>query len=267
VTAEKDGQQIGRLFLHNEGMSNWNYDFQVIAGNEQGALETVTRPVLEGRLLFAGRPITEITPVEPTFWFRNEDIGQEQSARATYQDGRFLIYGLPPGNFGISVNIDANPQNPWSYPGDFRSWRPFTVTEGNNPELEVSLLQLIRMTDPQDNNVVMNKWGAECMKKIALQSPVTFRWEPLADVDSYEYLITRMDCANNYNSAGTVVEDIIVSTEITIPLSPSLENECYGFHLYARQGEQRIGMLMTHGDSGTDGIIGFECSNAQLLDC
>ena len=72
----------------------------------------VTRPVIEGRLLFAGKPISEITDVEPTFWFRNEDTGQKQSARTTYRNGAFSIDELPAGNFGIGVNLDANDQNP-----------------------------------------------------------------------------------------------------------------------------------------------------------
>jgi hypothetical protein len=223
---------------------------QVVPETEQAGHESITRPVLEGRLLFAGRPITDITTIKPTFWFRNEDTGKAQEARVTYENGRFLIYGLPPGNFGVSINIDSNAQNPWSYPGDFRSWQPFTVTEGSNPEMEVSLLQLIHMTAPQDNNVEMEQWGAECMQKITWQSPVTFRWESVGEDVDYEYRITRMACDNNYNSAGTVVEETTMSTELTIPLAPSLENECYGFHLYAYQNDQRIGMLMTHGSSG-----------------
>ena len=106
------------------------------------------------------------------------------------------------------------------------------------------------MTNPQDNNVVMDKWGAECMQKITFQSPVVFRWEALGNDVVYEYHITRMDCLNNYNSAGTVAEGTVATTEITVDLPPSRVNECYGFHLYARQNEQRIGMLMTHGYHG-----------------
>ncbi len=249
ITAEKGGQRIGRLFRHNKGVSNGNYDFQVVEA-EQEAPETVTRPAVEGRLLFADRPITDITSIAPTFWFRNEDTGKEQSAKAKYEQGKFSIYGLPPGNFGVSVNLDANSQNPWSYPGDYRAWKPFTVQEGWNPELEVSLLQIIRLTAPQDNNAVMEKWGVECMQKITHKSPVTFRWESVGGYVMYEYRITRMDCANNYNSAGTVAEDTVTSTELTVNLPPSLDNECYGLHLYARRNDQRIGMLITHGTNG-----------------
>ena len=223
----------------------------IAAPDDNAADEVIVAlPVIEGRLLFAGKPITEITNVEPTFWFRNEDTGQKQSARATYRNGMFSFYELPPGNFGVSVNIDANSQNPWSYPGDYRTWKPFTVQEGKNPELDVSLLQIIRLTAPQDNNTVMEKWGAECMQKITHKSPVTFQWESVGGYVMYEYRITRMDCANNYNSAGTVAEDTVSSTELTINLPPSLDNECYGFHLYARRNDQRIGMLMTHGSNG-----------------
>ena len=248
IFAEKDGRQIGRLYINADGSSNWNYDFQVV--KETPKQETITRPVIRGRLFFVGRPITDFTSYEPTFWFRNEDTGKEQSGRVKYENGTFEIYGLPPGNFGVSVNIDVNMQNPWSYPGDFRVWKPFSIIEGENPELELELLQIIRLTSPQDNDTVMDKWGVECMEKISFHSPVTFRWEAQDNEGYYDYQVTRMDCLNNYNSAGTVAEGTITDTDVTLDLPPSQENEVYGFHLYARKEGRRIGMLMTHGPNG-----------------
>lgn len=225
-------------------------DNQIVQETLQETPEVSFGSIVHGRLLFAGKPITEVSSLEPSFWFRNEDTNKEQSARVKYQNGEFTIYDLPVGNLGISVNLDANPQNPWSYPGDYRTWQTFTVQEGTNPELEVSLLKLLRMNAPQDNNVVMEKWDAECMQKIAFSSPVTFQWEALGRDVMYDYRITRMDCANNYNQAGEVVNGSITETQISVNLPPSLDNECYGFFLYARQNDQRIGMLMTHGPNG-----------------
>jgi hypothetical protein len=251
IFAEKGGRQIGRLYVNDEGGSNWNYGFLVIGDEKPQATQSPQpQPSTQGRLLFDGKPITDFTTIEPTFWFRNEDTGKEQSARVQYENGSFSIYGLPAGNFGVSVNIDANMQNPWSYPGDFRVWKPFTITEGANPELIAEMQKIIRMTSPQDNNMVMELWGAECMDKISFRSPVTFRWEPLAENVEYEYYITRMDCLNHYNSAGTVTGETITGTEVTVDLPPSRDNECYGFHLYAHKDGRRIGMLMTHGSSG-----------------
>ena len=252
ISAEKDGRQIGRLFINSDRTSNWNYDFRVMSKDtaKPPQAESSARPVLRGHLLFAGRPITEFSHVEPTFWFRNEDSGKEQSARVKYDSGSFEIYGLPIGNLGISVNLDANIENPWSYPGDFRVWKPFSVNEGENPELKLEMLQIIRLTEPQDNNAVIEKWGAECMEKISFSSPLTFRWEPLDDDVYYDYHITRMACLNNYNSAGTVAEGTIRGTEMTLNLPPTPQNEVYGLHLYARKDGKRIGMLMTHGPNG-----------------
>jgi hypothetical protein len=88
------------------------------------------------------------------------------------------------------------------------------------------------------------------MQKITFPNPVTFQWESLDNDVTYDYQITRMDCANNYNSAGTVADGSVAETQLSVALPPSLDNECYGFHLYARQNDQRIGMLMTHGPNG-----------------
>ncbi|MCP4401378.1 MAG: serine/threonine protein kinase [bacterium] len=252
IFAEKDGRQIGRLYVNSERSSNWNYDFQVLGEKPETPpqQETTARPVLRGRLRFDGRPITDFSSYEPTFWFRNEDSGKEQSARVKYENGRFEIYGLPPGNFGISVNLDANMENAWSYPGDFRTWKPFSVVKGKNPDMDLEMLQIIRLSSPQDNNSVMEKWGAECMEKINFRSPLTFRWEPLADDVYYDYQITRMNCLDNYNSAGTVAEGTIRETEVRLDLPSTRKDEVYGLHLYARKEGKRIGMLITHGSSG-----------------
>jgi len=253
IFAEKEGRRIGRLYVNDEGGSNWNYGFRVIGDEKPEATQPPQpqpEPDIQGRLLFDGKPITDFTAHEPTFWFRNEDTGKEQSGRVQYENRVFSIYGLPAGNFGMSVNIDANIQNPWSYPGDFRVWKPFVVTEGTNPELVAEMQKIIRMTSPQDNGSVMELWDAECMDKITFRSPVTFQWESLGENVYYDYRITRMDCLDNYNSAGTVAEATSTETEVSVNLPPSRDNECYGFHLYARKDERRIGMLITHGASG-----------------
>ncbi len=255
IFAKKEGRQIGRLYIHDEAGSDWNYGFRVIGDEEPEATQppqpqSQPQPVIQGRLTFDGRPITDFTTYEPTFWFRNEDTGKKQSARVRHENGSFSIYGLPAGNFGVSVNIDANMQNPWSYPGDFRAWKPFTLIKGRNPELVVDMRKIIRMTSPQDNDTAMELWGVECMEKIVFRSPVTFRWESFGANVHYDYQITRMNCLNNYNSAGTVVGNTITNTEVTVELPLSRDNECYGFHLYARKEGQQIGMLMTHGASG-----------------
>jgi hypothetical protein len=79
---------------------------------------------------------------------------------------------------------------------------------------------------------------------------VTFRWESFGGATFYDYQITRMDCLDSYNSAGIVADGTLSTPEIRVDLPPSRNNECYGFHLYAREEERRVGMLMTHGPSG-----------------
>jgi serine/threonine protein kinase len=242
VQAKKHGRWIGRLYIHDEGGSDWNYGFRV---NRKE-----TGPAIRGRIMFDGRPVSMLTRIEPSFWFRNEAKGTAESAHAEYRDGRFLIRSLPEGRMGMSINLDLNQENPWSYPGDLRSWTTFQVRETDNPELVVHMRKIIRLIHPQDNGTVMDRWGAPCMEKIAFTSPVTFEWEPLAPDVYYDFSITRMDCLNHYISNGTVAGKTVKETKITIGLPESKENECYGFHITARKEGRRIGMLITHGGNG-----------------
>lgn len=64
---------------------------------------------VRGQLTYNGTEIDKKTSVQPTFWFRNEDKGSSVTPTIKYSNGSVKIYGLPPGNYGISVNIDANP--------------------------------------------------------------------------------------------------------------------------------------------------------------
>ena len=208
---------------------------------------------LQGKLLFDGQPITDFTNLAPRFWFRNEDTGQALSSSPLlrYEKGAFFVYGLPPaGNFGVSVDIDANPQNAVGYPGDFSSGERFSLPAGANPELLLNLKKIMHLSSPQDNGMAMVGWDAECMAKAPLTSPVTFRWEPVIENVSYAYRITRLACLNHYNPVGIVTEETISPTEATVNLPPSPDNECYGFVVSALKDGRSIGQLTTHGMKG-----------------
>jgi hypothetical protein len=242
LKAKRQGRWIGRLYVHDEGGGNWNYGFRVRSAS--------SGPVVRGQLMFDGGPVSSLTKVEPTFWFRNEERNVVETPHVEYRGSRFLIHGLPVGRMGMSVNLDLNPENKWSYPGDLRSWKTFQVKETENPELIVHMSKILRLVRPQDNGTVMEGWGAPCMEKIAFTSPVTLEWEPLGPDVHYDFHITRMDCLNHYNSKGTVAGKTIQETRITLDLPESEEDECYGFHISARKDGRKVGMLITHGGNG-----------------
>jgi serine/threonine protein kinase len=220
----------------------------IISTPQEGPGKQAGTNVIQGRLLFEGQLITNFTQERPSFWFRNEDIGKEQKAEVNYDKGRFYVYGLPTGHFGLNIYLNANRENLAGYPGDFYVWKTFHVVEGTNPELVVDLQRVIHLVSPQDNGTVLELWDAPCGKQIAFNSPVRFAWESLGNIVSYSYDILRVTCP--YTSRDTQVSSTISDTQVVVELPPSQENEFYVFHLYARKDGRNIGILTTHGSNG-----------------
>jgi hypothetical protein len=205
--------------------------------------------LVKARLDFDGTKIDNVTPVQPKFWFRSEDKNVAVTPTVQYKDGCVKIYDLPPGNYGMSVNIDANPANPPSYPGDFRSWSQFNVSQGHKSDLEIELQKIIHLTAPQDNATVMRYWDAECNEKISFNSPTVFSWESLGAGVYYDYRIEKMSC-KPYKTLDSPIGATTQETSISVSLPTSALGEFYQFTLIARKNGRTIGMLMTHGGNG-----------------
>src|SRR3990172_8381444 len=205
--------------------------------------------VAQGEIRFDGKPITDITDLEPEFWFRNEKEGTVQTAQVSYDKGKFQIRGLPAGQFGVSVQYDLNSQNPMSYPGDLRAWEQFQVAEGTPSEVEVEVLKIIHLIQPQDNGTTMDKWGPDQVDRmIAFSDPVTFEWESLGKDVHYDYKINRVQWP--YTSVDTEAGGTVQKTRLSLKLPRNQANEYYILQLYARRAGRQIGMLMTHGHNG-----------------
>lgn len=204
---------------------------------------------VKGTIKFDGSAIDTISPVEPKFWLRNEDCNCAVTPRIKYKNGQFRIYELPAGNYGMSVDIDSNQVNPGMYPGDFRAWTQFNVTEGNKTNLDVDVTKIIHMVSPQDNGNVMRYWDAECDAKIAFPSLVEFSWEQIDQNAYYDYHVSRMSCSP-YKTLDTIIGNTTQDSRIVLELPNSAPNEFYQFHLNARKNGKIIGTLMTHGGNG-----------------
>lgn len=205
-------------------------------------------PVARGMIRFAGKPITNFTRVQPTFWFRDEDLGREQSAHVSFKDGSFGVYGLPEGHFGMSVIFDAQEMNAWSYPGDFRSWVTFSVEEGHVTEIDVDVQKIIHLIHPQDNAVMLKDWDQECEGKWTVPGNVEFAWEPLGEGIVYDYSVSRVGCP--YQTAGTEASGSTKDSSITIQLQPSAPDEYYVFQITGKKDGRPVGMLIAHGANG-----------------
>jgi serine/threonine protein kinase len=207
-------------------------------------------PVITGRLLHNGQPITAVTSNPASFWFRNESTGREQSAAVSYRDGTFQISGLGPGRYGVDVRIRTDPSG---RAGDYLAWKTFSVLdEGNGQDLLIHLHRIIHMTHPQDNNQGMTRWHAQCEGKMSFPSPVRIAWESLGKDVRYGYTIERYRC-EPFQQIDTVAQGFTRSTEISAELPASLENELYLMKLTAKQGDLLLGRLETYGINGGRG--------------
>jgi serine/threonine protein kinase len=204
---------------------------------------------VRGKVLFDGKPITEITSMQPKFWFRDERKGTEVSAETVYSNGEFEIRGLPPGQYGMSLQFDTNQSNPISYPGDLRAWDRFSVGEKSNSSLQIEPLQIIHMVKPEDNGKVLRDWS-RCCEAGKPAHPGTFKlqWTSLGENVYYDYTVSRLGCP--YQTLDSAASGTTQETSIELNLPRNNSDEYYLLTVYARKDGRKIGMLMTHGANG-----------------
>lgn len=205
--------------------------------------------LVEGKISFDGTDIHKVTSATPKFWFRNENKKIAVIPEIKQQDGQFTITGLPPGEYGVSVDIDANPENPVMYPGDYSSWTLFSVMEGNSTFLDIKVSKVIHLTSPQDNSSKMEHWDAACDNKPSFISPVVFSWESLGDNISYDYKVLKVSCKSHETLDG-IAAGRTKATAVSLEIPPSAPNEYYQFDIWAQKDGKIIGTFMTHGFNG-----------------
>ncbi|HAH07142.1 MAG TPA: hypothetical protein DCM05_11585 [Elusimicrobia bacterium] len=191
--------------------------------------------LFSGRLLFEGRPIGELTPAKPGFWFRNEGTGRAaEEVRSCMRGEGYVFWNLAPGRYGVQVSVNSNQDNPIGYPGDYQTWHTFDVPPRPDRGTDIDLMRVLHLTAPQDNGRGMGGWDEPCEKKPAFKSPVTFSWEPVGPGVDYRYAVDRGEMSSTRESSATL----------------TLEKGCHEFRVYAHRGARRIGYLLTHGTRG-----------------
>lgn len=210
--------------------------------------------VAEGRLLFDGKPFADAAAPGPLFWFRNEGTKAIEKPEVEYAAGAFVIRGLRPGRYGMSVRIDLDLANPNIFPGDLNAWAEFAVGAGGPVRLELPLRRVLHLLQPVDNSVVIRGWEVPCGAGNPTRSPVVFAWEPLAIAASYNVSVDRIDCRRGAASAERIFTSSSTEAWVKVELSPSRAGECYSFRLTARRENQPVGILAIHGkaDLGWD---------------
>jgi serine/threonine protein kinase len=204
---------------------------------------------VRGNVQFDGKPVTQVTKVHPTAWFRDESKGIIVTAELFYSDGEFEIRGLTPGHYGVSMNFDSNQNNPQSFPGDLRAWQTFTVVDEADTAMNISVKRLIHLIKPDDNGRVLPYWNRCCEEgKPRHSQALELQWSSLGENVFYDYTISRLICP--YKTVGSVASGTTDQTRVKLNLPPTQSNEYYLLQIDARKDGKEIGMLMTHGANG-----------------
>ncbi len=202
-----------------------------------------------GKIFFDGKPVTEITKLRPQFWFRNETTGKVATAEARYADGEFEIYGLEPGEYGMSAQFDTNASNPINYPGDLRVWQQFTVSGGSPVTQEVNMLKIIHLKTPEDNGAPLRDWSDQCETgRPAHSRNLKLQWESLGNDVQYDYTISRYACP--YKALGSVASGSTAKNTVSVNLPAGKKDEYYMLQLSARKEGRSVGMFIVHGANG-----------------
>ncbi len=205
---------------------------------------------VEGRLEYAGEPVTRLTSARPVFWFRNQETGMAVKPRLEYDDGAFKVHGLPDGRYGMSARIDLEPGNPNLFPGDLDGFAAFSVAQGRAPALRLALRRVMHLVQPVDNGRAIGGWEVPCGAGNVHPGRVVFSWEPLGEGATYEVTVERMACSRGGVSAGRAFKSSGTESWTRLELPPSKEGEFYSFRLAARKEGRPVGIMTTHGEKG-----------------
>ncbi len=206
---------------------------------------------ISGRLLFDGKPLKINPKSYVSIWLRDESSGKSANIQVDFnvRKGSIYVENLPPGEYGMSINIDSNKSNPPLYPGDYRTWANFKIKPGYSIKRDLDMVKIIHLTEPQDNNQIIKKWSNPCGNKMSHISPVTFRWDSLGNDVIYHYRIRYNEC-EPYKFGELVEFGNTTDTHIMLKLPRSEQNRQYMISIMAIKENRQIGSLMTHGDNG-----------------
>jgi hypothetical protein len=207
------------------------------------------RPSAKGKIYFNGESISKITHVNPQIDLRNFKTGRIKNPNISYENGTFEVFGLTEGRHSVGIEIDANINNPKTYPGDFEGATVFSVTKDKTAEFVLEPYQIINLIKPINNDKTLPKRNAKCEENDTYSGPITFEWLPIAKGIKYSYEIHKSKCLpvkfNNKLASGTT-ED----TKATLELDPNEPGYLYSFSIRAMSNNRRVGTLIVHDKSG-----------------
>ncbi len=207
--------------------------------------------VIKGKLYFDGKPLSDYTNAAVTLRIYSQQLGQWTTPAYEYDaaTASFTLHVIAEGNYSCNAEVDANPENPKLYPGDYKGSGHFSAWVTSTPFLKIDMERLIHLMTPQDNGKPMKGWGAACFNKTEFESPVRISWEPVEKDVYYTYTVNRTEC-DPFAQKEMVAGDTTTATSVILDLPPNKGVEIYLLQIVARKNGRIVGSLMTHGSNG-----------------
>lgn len=189
--------------------------------------------VVEGRLLYAGRPLHETGAGRARFWFRDEWRGLEARVQVAY-DARTSEFRwvAPVGTLLASLSCGGRIVDPphVSYTGG----ATFSVGAGAPQHIDFSLERILRLRAPVDTGRPLPPSG----QYLVHRSPVRFEWDPVAGATSYRYWLRRRDAGGAEEASGETDR-----TDLELSLDPG----AYDLRLQGSGPTGLLARLEVHG--------------------
>jgi len=199
---------------------------------------------LTGYILYSDRPISEKTSEIPEFIVRNNENWELFDGDILYdnQTGRYEIQGIQPGDYEITIFIDAAEpfDNYQGYADDYDGYHwSVKIPSGQEiVEYNLSVMKVIHLTSPIDNSEAVNRTIREYNA-----TELEFVWVPIPEAQWYEVSIHRYRQPFEY--AGMTCRMETMENSVKPYLPPSEENEMYSFEVLARNAESTwVGKFM-----------------------
>ncbi|UCE19681.1 MAG: T9SS type A sorting domain-containing protein [Gemmatimonadota bacterium] len=226
---------------------------------------------LEGQLHFAGTPMSTLTSVQPSFWFRDEVTGMEYpDATTTYNsaNGNYTFSNLPSKEIGISISFHTTGSED-SLPGNYRTWIIVDLSllsESERRNYDIRLQQIMHVTQPWDNNSTEFSMGEPYP---AYLSPVTFSWDSIPSATRYQISIYKYrdsDHPSGYGLIELALGADVSSSSYSASLEESSDNEHYEFSLYAYKDFELVGYYMTTYTAGVGWDFRFKITKGVKVE-
>ena len=208
---------------------------------------------LSGTVTYNGKPMSDITDIEPAFSCRYTNTGELTSASLVEYDnymGYFSADNIPLSNvtlhFGYHL-YGQRPTLPGNYMGDLQVYVD-KLSEDEAYNLDVPMKQVIHMISPQDNNAVEPSVGRGTDVIYEHEGDVYFEWEPLDGAVNYDLKIDIYQDADE-NSSYKFLTNELTATAIEnsylaqLPLSEQGEHYEARLDAYNKAGD-KIGMYV-----------------------